>query len=156
MKHHSHSHSSLFLIEILITILFLSLASTICIKIFVYAYQISKNSSELTQATIICENAIEIFESGNGSIHTLDNYYPFAQIDDYSLYQYYDKDFKFCTKENSSYCLVIELTKNEQNISADFYFRKYDVVSDRYVKTIYHLLSFRHIPIFIQRSSNNF
>ena len=121
MKRQTHSKTSLFLMEILLTVLFFSIASAICIQFFVKAHFISLDSKELSHGTVLCENAAEIYRSGDGSLSSLLSIYPDAVMDGNTMLIYFDSSFVRSDFSDSSYCLEVDYACDNANCYADIF-----------------------------------
>lgn len=142
MKRQTHSKTSLFLMEILLTVLFFSIASAICIQFFVKAHFISLDSKELSHGTVLCENAAEIYRSGDGSLSSLLSIYPDAVMDGNTMLIYFDSSFVRSDFSDSSYCLEVDYACDNANCYADIFFR-----SNKNSHTIYKLHVVQHTPL---------
>lgn len=87
------SRTSLVLMELIITILFFSLASAVCVQLFVKAHLITKETNELNNAVNISQSICEVMNGTDGSIDSIQNYFPTAVGDDDYFVIYFDEDF---------------------------------------------------------------
>ncbi len=67
MKNIRTNRSGLFLIEMVIVILFFSITAAICVRLFAAAATTSRNSAELSAATLACESAAETIHACDGN-----------------------------------------------------------------------------------------
>ncbi|MGN0483036.1 MAG: hypothetical protein ACI4HI_05760 [Lachnospiraceae bacterium] len=141
MQKISPSRPMTFLLELLVTILLFSIASAVCIQFFVKAHQISVQTEEWNHGIQICENAAEIFSSGDSSFDSLLKQYPNATLAENVFSLFYNKDFQPCDSQNANYYLEVIHAKEGDTAYADIFFRSIDTNS-----TIYRLHITHHIP----------
>lgn len=80
MNHTSHSRSGLFLLELIIAILFFALGSAVCIQVFARAHLTSQAARDLSFASRQAQSAASVLRSTGGSLASLGDYYPEAEI----------------------------------------------------------------------------
>lgn len=103
------SRTSLVLMELIITILFFSLASAVCVQLFVKAHLITKETNELNNAVNICQSICEVMNGTDGSIDSIQNYFPTAVGDDDYFVIYFDEDFNE-TLDMDTYVYAADVT----------------------------------------------
>ena len=103
------SRTSLVLMELIITILFFSIASAVCVQLFVKSHLISKETNELNNAVNISQSISEVMNGTNGSLSSIQNFYPTAVGDDDYFVIYYDENFNE-TLDTDSYMYAADVT----------------------------------------------
>lgn len=139
MKKYRKEKSFLFLMELLASIFLFSITSAICIRFFVQAHLASETSYQLTKSVSFCENAAELFKSGDGSLTPLTEAYPNSDLIGNSLLIYFDESYEPCEKNKAHYFLEIAVASENSNSYADIFFREDDASS-----TIYKLHTAKH------------
>ena len=89
------SKSAVFLFELMVIILVFTLAAAICTQIFASAYNMSKESHELTMSSINAQTVAERFK---------------ADIADPGEIRYFDRDWKATDRMNAYYWVMLEET----------------------------------------------
>lgn len=107
MKRTLPKRSNLFLMEMIIAILFFALASAVCMQFFAKSKILSMETSAKNHAMIIAKSAASSFESGDGSLTSLQTDYSHSTLEDSLLTVYYDNDWKTCSKKDARYDMQI-------------------------------------------------
>lgn len=113
MKRTLPKRSNLFLMEMIIAILFFALASAVCMQLFAKSKLLSMETSAKNHAMIIAKSAASSFETGDGSLVSLQADYPNSNLNGSLLTVYYDKNWNICSKKNARYDM--EITSKEKN-----------------------------------------
>ncbi len=106
-KRYRSSGSSLFLLEIMVNILLFSILLCVCLQFFIKAHNLTNETTKLERAVSVCANVASLYEAGDGSLSTLDEAYPNSVILDERMILFLDDNFLSCSKENSSYSVII-------------------------------------------------
>lgn len=126
MKQSNHSGTRLFFIEFLIVLFFFLIISTVCLRLFVLSHRMTAQTEALFQAQEAAVSVAELLEAGGDSAAALLACYPDAVLDDSGsapvITVYFDRDFHSCSQKNGSYSLVIPLSVDNQEDSAQISF----------------------------------
>jgi Tfp pilus assembly protein PilE len=86
------SKSAIFLFELMIIILVFSIAAAVCVSIFAKAFNMSKESEDLTMSAITAQTAAEEYKAGVSDLKQ----------------RYYDADWEPATEDKAMYTVAIE------------------------------------------------
>lgn len=117
MKRSLPKRSNLFLMEMILAILFFSLSSAVCMQLFVAARVLSRDTSARNHAIILAKSAASAFETGDGSLESLQGTYPLGRLEDSVWKVYYDKNWESCEKNDSSYEMHIAIKEQNGNLT---------------------------------------
>ena len=138
------SKTALVLMELIITILFFSLASAVCVQLFVQAHLISKETRCLNNAINIMQSISEVMNGTDGSLKSVQNYYPNAAGDDNYFVVYYNGDFEETDNSSAVYAADVTITTigNLHNMTVKFidlsdYNVIYSLDSSKYIRKQY-------------------
>ena len=92
------SKSAVFLFELMIIILVFTIAAAICTSIFANAFNMSKESKNLTMSSINAQTVAERFKSGEDDVET----------------QYFDSDWKVSSESDATYFVKLEKDASEE------------------------------------------
>lgn len=87
------SRTSLVLMELIITILFFSLSSAVCVQLFVNSHLTTKETRKLNEAVNISQSIAEVMRGTDGSLASIQSYFPTATGDDNYFVIYFDESF---------------------------------------------------------------
>ena len=130
---HNNPRSVLFLTELILTILIFALSMGICGSIFVKAYEAATNSSDLSNAVFMAENAAEAFHLDDNP-RSLSDYLGGIVTDRDGIIAYYDGQWQTTEAENAIYTLNL-------SISDEGIIKTADITINRGGTEIYSLLS---------------
>jgi len=86
------SRSAVFLFELMVVILIFAMASAACVQIFAGAFNMSKDSKELTMSSLNAQTVAERFKAGSEDAGTI----------------YFDKDWNAAGEANAYYTVALE------------------------------------------------
>jgi type II secretory pathway pseudopilin PulG len=110
MKNRAVSGSGMFLIELMLGIMIFAIAAAVCLKIFVFANQISTESTELNRAVIAAQSSAECFKATGGDLSKTAALLNKSYTAGDTLTQYYDQDWNTAPHDISSY--ILEVTRS--------------------------------------------
>lgn len=135
------SRTSLVLMELVITILFFSLASAVCVQLFVQSHIVTKETKQLNAAIHITQSIAEVMNGTDGSLSSIQSFYPSASGEDDYFVIYYDENFNETDDTDYAvYAADVTVTSVSKlyNMNIDFL-----TMSD--YKTIYSLSTSKYI-----------
>jgi Tfp pilus assembly protein PilV len=112
MKKYGHSGSSIFLMEIIINILLFSVLLTTSLQLIMKAHTLTQDTSRLHRASTVCANIAECFESGDGTLDSIHEFYPQGSSTGDHLIIYLDEDFADCQKTDAVYLVTVSYADN--------------------------------------------
>lgn len=122
MIRYQRTKSSMFLMEIIINVLLFSILCVYSLQFFMKAYQLTENTTTLHHAVTACSNVASIFESGNGEMDIIYDFYPYAIHVEEKTLIYFDEDYNECDREHGIYYILIEKADTSVNkINIRFY-----------------------------------
>ena len=107
MGSQSNTRSSLFLIELIIAILFFSLGAAVCVQAFVKAHALTAQAQDLSFASSMCSSAASVVKYTDGSLESVQAYFPDAVAQDGGVAVCYDAGFAPCAEDEAAYTLRI-------------------------------------------------
>ena len=141
------SKTSLVLMELIITILFFSLASAVCVQLFVRSHITTRETRKLNEAINICQSISEVMKGTDGSLKSINEFFPDAVGDEDYFVIYYDDNFKETADyENAAYAADVSVVHsgNLYNMNVEFLQIKdyYDIIyslkSSKYIRKMYN------------------
>lgn len=111
-----YSKKNLFLLELLISIVLFMLLLIVGLQFFIRAHKITNKTEQLHEAVTICNNLAAIFESGDGTYHSIDEYYASDIETDSKCLIALNSNFEECdsTDERMYYVSIIISEETEQ------------------------------------------
>lgn len=119
MKQNSKTGSRLFFIEFLIVLFFFLIISTVCLRLFVRAHTITQRSEALSRAQAAAASVASVIEAGNALPKSAAAFFPDASVTETGFVLSYDSDFQPCPKEKAFYTLLVTITSEKREVSAD-------------------------------------
>ncbi|MCM1284148.1 MAG: hypothetical protein NC180_10675 [Muribaculaceae bacterium] len=104
---HIHSKNSLFLMEIILNLLLFVLLMLAALQLFIRSHTLTTQTGELHQAITCCTSAASVFESGDGTLQDILEYYSYGINLNSQVIVYLDADFCECQREEARYYLSI-------------------------------------------------
>ncbi len=115
MKLIKTSKSSIFLLEIIINILLFSILLCISMNFFMKSHRLTKETTYLYQAVTACSNVANVYETGDGSLESILNEYPYSVNMDYQVIIYLDESLNECTSQDAFFCLTVALLPEDES-----------------------------------------
>lgn len=106
MRHRSNK-STLMLLEIMINICFFSALIAICLVLLFRAFHISNQAVGVNHGVSILNSIAAVYESSNGDYNVILSRFPEADIEDKTLFFYYDEAFQATGKSDASYQAIL-------------------------------------------------
>ncbi|MCM1106999.1 MAG: hypothetical protein NC355_08645 [Blautia sp.] len=103
----THSKNSLFLMEIILNLLLFVLLMLAALQLFIRSHTLTRQTGELHQAITCCTSAASVFESGDGTLQDILEYYSYSINLNSQVIVYLDADFCECQSEEACYYLAI-------------------------------------------------
>lgn len=114
MNRSNTTRSSLFLLELMIAILFFSLGSAVCVQVFVKAHTLNESARDLNFASTQVSSAASVIKYADGTLSSLQKYYPHMQETPEGFTIFYDREHQECDEEDRAfYRLSITLEEQE-------------------------------------------
>ena len=108
MMRYERSKSSIFLLEILINILLFSTLCVFSLQFFIKSYQLTNNTTTLHHAVTACNNVAAVFQSGDGTLASVEDVFVYSFTDGGNLYIYLDENYQECDSQNVAYYIAIK------------------------------------------------
>ncbi len=86
----NHNRSKYFLFELMFNCLFFTVAAAICINLFIYGTVLSKQSRDISRASIEAQTLAEAFKSSDGDVNLLENTVG-GTLEQDTVYLYFDE-----------------------------------------------------------------
>ncbi len=86
----NHNRSKYFLFELMFNCLFFTIAAAICINLFIYGTVLSKQSRDISRASIEAQTLAEAFKSSNGDVYVLQDTVE-GTLEQDTVYLYFDE-----------------------------------------------------------------
>lgn len=113
-----YTKKNLFLLELLISIVLFMLLLIVGLQFFIRAHKITNKTEQLHEAVTICNNIAAAFESGDGTYHSIAEYYTSAIETDSKCLIYLDKSFAECDSEDERmYYISIVISDETERLS---------------------------------------
>ena len=107
MIRYERSKSSMFLLEILINILLFSVLCVCSLQFFIKSYQLTSDTTTLHHAVTACNNVAAVFQSGNGTLDSIEEVFSYSFTDGGQLYIYLDENYQECDSQSVAYYITI-------------------------------------------------
>ena len=104
-----HSKNSIFLLEILLNVLLFSVLLITGLQFCIHAHIKTRETSQLHQAVVSCNDAAAVFESGDGTLSSLLQNYHYSLDLDNRVLIYLDDQFRACSKSSVTYTITVTL-----------------------------------------------
>lgn len=114
MKLKRHSKNSVFLFEIIINLLLFSVLITVGLSFFIKTHTLTDRTRQLHHAVNWCSNLATIYETGDGSLDTINEQYPYAVRINNKLIIYLDDNFNETTDTNYRYSVIVSMQTNSK------------------------------------------
>ena len=127
MIRYERSKSSVFLLEILINILLFCVLCVCSLQFFIKSYQLTNKTTSLHHAVTICNSVAATFQSGNGTLESLEAVYESSFTSGDSLYIYLDKNYQECDSRDVAYYIMVSPQHTAiPSVNISFYENGYD------------------------------
>lgn len=122
MMRYERSKSSIFLLEILINILLFSILCVCSLQFFIKSYQLTNNTTTLHHGVTACNNVAAVFQSGDGTLNSVEDVFTYSFTDNGQLYIYLDENYQECDSQNVTYYIVVKQQYTEiPSVNISFY-----------------------------------
>ena len=129
MRHYERSKSSLFLMELLLNLLMFCVLCGCGLMFFIKSNNMTRNTTDLHNAVRITNSIASIYESGDGSLHSLCNIYTDCILEQDSVSIYFDEFYTPCTFNQRVYLVKVEkINSTIGKVAIHFYNEDNEVV----------------------------
>ncbi len=115
----NHSRSKYFLFELMFNCLFFTIAASICINLFIYGTVLSKQSRDISRASIEAQTLAEAFKSSGGDVGLLENTVK-GTLEQDTVYIYFDERWNRSEQfEQMGFVVAADVSKGNDMSYAD-------------------------------------
>ena len=107
MNRKTHSKSGLFLMELLMNLLLFCLLCGCGLLFFIKSHNLTNDATALHQAVSITTSVAGVYETGDGSLDSIQKLYTNADPNGKYLYLYLDENYLPCSKDQMAYYVII-------------------------------------------------
>ena len=100
------SKSGTFLMELIFNLLLFCFLCSCGLLFFSKSHNLTKDTTALHQAVSLTTSVASIYESGDGSLAYIKDFYPCVFVSEQEIQIYFDEEFAVCNAENAHYYIA--------------------------------------------------
>lgn len=112
MSRIKRSKSGTFLMELLFNLFLFCLLCSCGLLFFSKSHNMTKDTTALHQAVSLASSVAGVYESGDGSLDIIKEFYPCKEISAQTVTMYLDETFSTCPEAEASYYLTMDVLQS--------------------------------------------